>query len=217
VLCLRFGPDIIRPAALTLNVLVFAIGAAQFARVGLLNWRSFFPFVLLGVPCSILGGIIHLPAFIYHPVVGALLLLAAWQMARSVQRTIDDSQALAQPPLTASMLAGAGVGFIAGVTGIGGGILLAPLMLTLNWAGARQTTAVSAAFNLLNSTAALAGLWLSVHAFALPPSWWLVAVVCGGSFGSWLSVRGLPSWAIRYGLAVLLVVAGARMLAIQWR
>jgi uncharacterized protein len=88
-------------------------------------------------------------------------------------------------------------------------------MLTLNWAGARQTAAVSAVFNLLNSPAALAGLWLSVHAFALPPSWWLVAVVCGGSFGSWLSVRGLPSWAIRYGLAVLLVVACARMLVIE--
>jgi uncharacterized protein len=110
------------------------------------------------------------------------------------------------------MLAGAGVGFIAGVTGIGGGILLTPLMLTLNWASARQTTAVSAAFNLLNSAAALAGLWLSVHALALPPSWWLVAVVCGGSFASWLSVRGL---AIRYGLAVVLIVASARMLVMQ--
>jgi uncharacterized protein len=177
------GPDIIRPAALTLNVLVSAIGTAQFARVGLINWRSFYPFALLGVPCSIVGGSTHLPAFIYHPVVGALLLLAAWQMVQSVRRTGgDDSEAPKQPPLAHSILAGAGIGFIAGVTGIGGGILLAPLMLTLNWAGTRQTSAVSAAFNLLNTVAALAGLWLSVHAFALPPSWWLLAVVCGGSF-----------------------------------
>jgi uncharacterized membrane protein YfcA len=91
------GPDIIRPAALTLNVLVSAIGTAQFARVGLINWRSFCPFALLGVPCSILGGIVHLPAFIYHPVIGALLVLAAWQMVRSVGRTDgDDDQALKQ-------------------------------------------------------------------------------------------------------------------------
>ena len=94
-----FGPDVIRPAALTLNVLVSAIGTAQFARVGLLNWRSFYPFALLGVPCSILGGITHLPAFIYHPVVGTLLLLAAWQMARSVRRTGgDDSEAISNRP-----------------------------------------------------------------------------------------------------------------------
>ena len=131
-----FGPDVIRPAALTLNVLVSAIGTAQFARVGLLNWRSLYPFVLRGVPCSILGGITHLPAFIYHPVLGALLLLTAWQMARSVRRTsAADSEAIKQPPLPAAVLAGAGIGFVAGVTGIGGGILLAPLMLTLNWAG----------------------------------------------------------------------------------
>jgi uncharacterized membrane protein YfcA len=189
-----------------LNVLVSAIGTAQFARVGLLKWRGFYPFTLLGVPCSILGGITHLPMLIYHPVVGALLLPAAWQMARSVHRTgTDDGQATKRPPLSASILAGAAIGFVSGVTGIGGGILLAPLILTLNWAGARQTTAVSAAFNLLNSAAALAGLWASVHVFVRPPSWWLLAVICGGSFGSWLGVHGLPSWAIRYGLAALLI------------
>jgi uncharacterized protein len=66
------APDVIRPAALILNVLVSAIGSAQFAQAGLLNWRGFYPFALLGVPCSILGGITHLPAFVYHPVVGAL-------------------------------------------------------------------------------------------------------------------------------------------------
>lgn len=173
----------------------------------------FYPFALPGVPCSILGGVTHLPAFIYHPIVGALLLLAAWQMARSMRRTsAADSEAIKQPLLPAAVLAGAVIGFVAGVTGIAGGVLLAPLMLTLNWAGARQTTTVSAAFNLLNTAAALAGLWLSLHAFALPPSWWLLAVVCGGSFGSWLSVRALPTWAIQYGLAALLVVAGIRML-----
>lgn len=167
-----FGPEVIRPAALTLNVLVSAIGTAQFARAELLKWGGFYPFTLLGVPCSILGGITHLPTFIYHPVVGALLLLTAWQMARSVRLTgRDDNEAVKRPLLPASILAGAAIGFVAGVTGIGGGILLAPLILTLNWAGARQTTAVSAAFNLLNTAGALAGLWASVHAFALPPSW----------------------------------------------
>jgi uncharacterized membrane protein YfcA len=175
-----FGPDVIRPAALTLNVLVSAIGTAQFARAGLLKWRRFYPFTLLGVPGSILGGVTHLPAFIYRPIVGALLLLAAWQMARSVRLTgNDDNEAVNQPPLPASILARAAIGFVAGVTGIGGGIVLAPLILTLNWAGARQTTAVSSAFNLLNTAAALAGLWASVHAIAFPPSWWLLAVVCG--------------------------------------
>jgi uncharacterized membrane protein YfcA len=71
---------------------------------------------------------------------------------------------------------------------------------------------VSATFNLVNSAAALAGLWATAPVFQAPPSWWLLAVVCGGSLGSWLGLRGLPTWAVRYALAALLLVAGARML-----
>jgi uncharacterized protein len=205
-----FAPDVIRPAALTLNLLVSVIGTAQLARAGLLQWRTFYPFALLGVPCSILGGATHLAPSVYRPVVGILLLLAAWQTARSARRARDED-ADHESPFVPSLIAGAGIGFVAGITGIGGGILLAPLVLALKWASARQMVAVSAAFNLLNSAAALAGLSLTAT-LTLPPSWWLLAVVCGGSFGSWLGLRGLPTWTVRYALAALLVVAGARLL-----
>jgi uncharacterized membrane protein YfcA len=206
-----FTPDVIRPTALILNLLVSAIGTAQFARAGLLEWRAFYPYALLGVPCSVLGGATHLPAYIYQPVVGALLLLAAWRIARSARRSATDEDTN-PPALMLSTMAGATVGFVAGITGIGGGILLAPLILARGWATARKTVAISAAFNLLNTAAALAGLWVTASEFAAPPSLWLLAVVCGGSLGSWLSVRGLPTWAVRYALAALLLIAGTRML-----
>jgi uncharacterized protein len=206
-----FTPDVIRPTALILNLLVSAIGTAQFARAGLLEWRTFYPYALLGVPCSVLGGATHLPAYIYLPVVGALLLLAAWRIARSARRSTTDEDTN-PPALMLSTMAGAAVGFVAGITGIGGGILLAPLILARGWATARETVAISAAFNLLNTAAALAGLWVTASGFAAPPSLWLLAVVCGGSLGSWLSVRGLPTWAVRYALAALLLIAGVRML-----
>jgi uncharacterized protein len=206
-----FTPDVIRPTALILNLLVSAIGTTQFARAGLLEWRTFYPYALLGVPCSVLGGATHLPAYIYLPVVGALLLLAAWRIARSARRSTTDEDTN-PPALMLSTMAGAAVGFVAGITGIGGGILLAPLILARGWATARETVAISAAFNLLNTAAALAGLWVTASGFAAPPSLWLLAVVCGGSLGSWLSVRGLPTWAVRYALAALLLIAGVRML-----
>jgi uncharacterized protein len=206
-----FTPDVIRPTALILNLLVSAIGTAQFARAGLLEWRTFYPYALLGVPCSVLGGATHLPAYIYLPVVGALLLLAAWRIARSARRSTTDEDTN-PPALMLSTMAGAAVGFVAGITGIGGGILLAPLILARGWATARKTVAISAAFNLLNTAAALAGLWVTASGFAAPPSLWLLAVVCGGSLGSWLSVRRLPTWAVRYALAALLLIAGVRML-----
>jgi uncharacterized protein len=85
-----FTPDVIRPTlrptALTLNLLVSLIGTAHFARARLLRWRTFYPYVALGVPCSILGGVVHLPPSVYHPVVGALLLYAAWRTAKSAHK-----------------------------------------------------------------------------------------------------------------------------------
>src|SRR5580658_4126038 len=115
-----FTPDIIRPAALALNTLVAAIGTARFARAGHIKWRGTYPFILLGLPFSVLGGATHLPASIYQPVVGALLLVAAWQMARLARSaTAIDAQRPAHPPLMLSVLAGAVIGFVAGVTGIG--------------------------------------------------------------------------------------------------
>jgi uncharacterized protein len=124
----------------------------------------------------------------------------------------DEDAATHPPPILLSVLAGAGIGFVAGVTGIGGGILLAPLMLGVGWSGIRQTAAASAAFNLLNSAAALFGLWINHPSFPLPSLSWLAAVACGGLLGSWLGVRGLPTWVLRYALAALVLIAGGRML-----
>jgi uncharacterized membrane protein YfcA len=114
--------------------------------------------------------------------------------------------------LLSSIIAGAIIGFVAGVTGIGGGIFIAPLVLTLRWLNTRHAAGLSALFNLLNSAAALAGLWST--SFVLPaelPSW-LVAVAIGAILGSWLGVKHLPSVTLRYILSTLLLVGGAWML-----
>jgi uncharacterized protein len=152
-----FAPDVIKPTALALNI-VAAIGCVRFYRAGLLTWRSCYPFAILSAPFSLLGGAVHLPASIYQPVVGVLLLLAAFQMMRSARFAgLADETAPRQPPFMASVLVGGIVGFISGITGVGGGIFLAPLVLWFGWVETRQAAAVSATFNLLNSATALAG------------------------------------------------------------
>jgi uncharacterized membrane protein YfcA len=155
-----FTPEVIRPTALALNTLVAAIGTARFARAGHLTWQGTYPFVLLGLPFSVLGGATHLPAHLYQPIVGAVLIIAAWQMAWLARSAaaIDES-APELPPLLFSILTGAVIGFVAGVTGVGGGIFIAPLVLSLRWLEMRDTVGLSAMFNLLNSAAALAGVW----------------------------------------------------------
>ena len=207
---LGFAPDVIKPTALALNVLVPAIGCFRFYRVGLLTWRTCYPFAVLGAPFSLLGGAVNLPAAIYQPVVGALLLLAALQMVHSAKAAAE--RAPQEPPLVLSLLAGGAIGFVSGVTGVGGGIFLAPLVLSFGWISTRRSAAVSAAFNLLNSATALAGVWATIP--ALPPQLplWLVAVGVGGLAGSWLGVYRLPPTILRLILAALLVASGLRMI-----
>ncbi|ALG72628.1 membrane protein [Azospirillum thiophilum] len=208
-------PAVMKPAALTLNLLVAAIGTARFARAGLLHWRNVYPFGVLGMPFSFAGGLVHLPAAAYYPVVGACLLLAGLELTRSTwvagrRRAVP--AAPDHPPFWAALAAGAGIGFLSGMTGTGGGIFLAPLILLMGWVETRRTAAVSAAFNLLNSASALLGTWATVP--ALPPALpvWLMAAGAGGLFGAWLGSRHLPVVALRYLLSAILVASGVKML-----
>jgi hypothetical protein len=117
-----------------------------------------------------------------------------------------------EPPRWLAIVAGGAIGFAAGVTGIGGGIFIAPLVLSLRWLDTRHTAGLSALFNLLNSAAALAGLWS--RSLVLPDELplWLAAAAIGAAFGSWLGVKHLAPRALRYILAVLLLVGGLWML-----
>lgn len=206
------APEEIKSTALTLNILVAGIGCWRFYRAGLVTWRTCYPFALLGVPFSLIGGAVNLPAGIYQPVVGVLLLIAAFQMIRSARGAAKaDAEACSRPPFLVSLLAGAAIGFVSGITGVGGGIFLAPLILTFGWVTTLQAGAVSAVFNLLNSAAALAGAWTTTVSFPPDLPWWLAAVGTGGLVGSWLGVRYLPPILLRSILAALLLAAGARM------
>ena len=205
-------PSVMKPTALALNIVVALIGTVQLGRAGLFRWRNFYPFGVLGFPFSLVGGAIHLPGHIYYPIVGVLLLLAAVQLVRSSQQQADYKPPPTKPPFLASLLADAGIGFVSGVTGTGGGIFLAPVILIMNWVEVRRAAAVTAAYNLLNSVAALAGAYATLR--SLPPAlpWWLIAAAIGGLFGATFGNRYLPEKALRYVLAGILVISGCKLM-----
>jgi uncharacterized membrane protein YfcA len=210
---LGMEPAPMKVTALSLNLLVAAIATLQFARLGLLSLRTFYPFAVLGFPFSLLGGAVQLPASVYYPAVGAILLLSSAQMVRTALRPAAMRPLPpARPPLLPSLLAGAVIGFVSGTTGTGGGIFLAPVILAMNWVGVRRTAAVTAAYNLLNSAAALVG----AHAIlgSAPPALpgWLLAVAAGGTAGALVGSRHLPDRALRLILAALLTASGLQLL-----
>jgi uncharacterized protein len=209
-----FAPVVIKPTALALNVLVSAIGCVRFYRLGLITWRTAYPFAVLGLPFSLLGGALHLSPAAYQPVVGGLLLVAGMQTARSALATKSlDRAALDAPPFLGSLLVGGFIGVVSGVTGVGGGIFLAPVVLSLGWAATRQTAAISVVFNLMNSVAALVGTWTTLPLAPAQLPVWLLCVGFGGLLGSWIGALHLDPRILRLLLAFLLLAAAARMIA----
>ncbi len=205
--------DTIKPTALALNVLVSSIGCIRFQRAGLLTWRTVYPFAILGAPFSLLGGALHLPSSAYQPVVGILLLCAGIQMLRSAADTIAcDDAAPDVPPFLPSLAAGGVIGLVSGMTGVGGGILLAPLVLSFGWATTRQTAAISVVFNLVNSGAALVGAWATLPVLPAQLPFWLACVGVGGLLGSWLAALKLGARGLRLLLAFLLLAGAGRMI-----
>jgi uncharacterized membrane protein YfcA len=208
-----FDPLAMKTTALSLNLLVAAIGTAMFLRAGRLSWRNVWPFAVLGFPFSLLGGSIRLPEEIYYPAVGAVLVLSGIQMGRTALRPAPFSpEAAVAPPFLAALVTGAVIGFISGTTGTGGGVFLAPVILSMKWGSPRQTAATTAVYNLMNSGAALIGAfaWWSELPAALPL--WLAAVGAGGTLGAFLGSQYLSDRWLRGILSLLLFVSGYRLL-----
>jgi uncharacterized protein len=112
-----------------------------------------------------------------------------------------------------SLLVGGITGLVSGVTGVGGGIFLAPLVLSLGWATTRQTAAISVVFNLVNSAAALVGSWATLPLLPARLPVWLVCVGFGGLLGSWMGALHLNPRTLHLLLAFLLLTEAARMIA----
>jgi uncharacterized membrane protein YfcA len=201
--------EVMKPTALALNVVVSAIGTLLFRRAGLLTWRSFYPFAVLGFPFSLLGGAIHLPGQVYYSAVGVVLIASAALMLR--RRSGADLPAAA-PPFLPALLTGAAIGLVSGITGTGGGVFLAPVILAMNWVSPRRTAAVTAAYNLLNSAAALAGSYATLGSLPDALPFWLLAAGIGGLAGALLGSRLLPERGLKYVLAVVLLASGLRLL-----
>ena len=208
------APAEMRPIALLLNILVSSLGTWKFQRAGHFRWRLFWPFALVSIPMAYLGGAITLPGQAYKILVGAMLLYAAWQLWRSAKRG-EEMREVREPPLGWAMAIGAAMGLLAGLTGVGGGIFLSPLLLMLGWAGTKQTSAVAAPFILVNSLAGLAAVFVA-KSTAMPSYAWALApaVVVGGWLGAEYGSRRFANPVVRRVLAVVLGLAGAKMIAV---
>lgn len=204
-----FSPDTMRPAALILNIGVSLVSFIQFYKHGYFSWKLFWPFAIASVPAAYLGGLMQINATIYKPILGVLLL---FPVVRLFGFSPKNEENLKDQNRIISILIGALIGFLSGIIGIGGGIILSPVILLLHWAKMKQTAAVSALFIFVNSLAGLGGI--ISNGIKLNNEIWfmIILALAGGITGAFLGAKYLENNWLKKILAFVLLIASVKLI-----
>jgi uncharacterized membrane protein YfcA len=204
-----FPSNEMRPTALLLNIVAATYSTWIFNRGSLVDWAKLKPLLLASLPTALVGGFIVLDEHVYKIVTGLVLLLAATIL---VFRRSPDGEPDRQTPLWRALTVGAMVGFVSGLTGVGGGVFLAPILIALHWASPKQTAVLSAPFILANSAVGLVGAMV-IGQTPSPETWvYAIATLAGAMIGTTVGLRWLSQTVTRYVLAAILATAGLQLL-----
>ena len=197
-------PELMKPTALLLNLFVAAIAFYYYYKEGYFNKKLFISFAVASIPMSIIGGYIEVDTTIYKKILAVLLLFAILKMLNIFGK---ESAIIRDIKLWQGIVVGGIIGFFSGLIGIGGGIILSPIILLFHWAKMKEAAAVSALFIWVNSAGGLIGQ-LSSGVNLNMQSFGLVAIaLIGGVFGAYYGSKKLNNQNLRYLLATVMAIA----------
>ncbi len=203
-----FAPESMKPTALLLNIFVAGISFYYYFKAGHFNKKLFISFAIASIPLAYLGGTIEVDASIYKKILAVLLIFAILKMLNVFGKENDNTK---QVKLWQGLIVGGIIGFFSGLIGIGGGIILTPVILLLHWGKMKEAAAVSALFIWVNSAAALVGQ-LSSGVSIEKGAFVLVAIaLIGGVLGGYYGSKKINNQRLRYILAFVLIIACAKL------
>lgn len=203
------APQEMKPTALVLNLFVSMISFLQYYSGGHFKARIFIPIALASIPCAFLGGMLNVDVVVYKRMLGVLLLFPVFRFF--FFKNVEDSE-LKKPDLTISLAAGAVIGLLSGMIGIGGGIILSPVLILLKWTNQKQTAAISAAFIFVNSVAGLSGMLTQGVTFTAGMWSYITVAFAGGLLGAYIGAKKFNHEILKYVLATVLLVAAYKLL-----
>ncbi|TRX27787.1 sulfite exporter TauE/SafE family protein [Flavobacterium franklandianum] len=204
-----FAPETMRSTALLLNIFVSLIAFIQYYRGGFFKWNLFWPFALASFPAAFIGGMITVDVGLYKKILAVLLLFSVVKLLgiKFKTATFDIRQ-----NVFLALLIGAFIGLFSGMIGIGGGIILTPIILLMHWADMKKTAAVSSLFIFVNSIAGFAGLFTKGFEFKTEMGWMIVLALIGGIAGSYFGANKFKSDFLNKLLAIVLIIASIKLI-----
>lgn len=204
-----FTPDVMKPTALLLNLFVSLTSFIQFYRGGYFKWKIFLPLAIASVPFAFWGGSITVDSALYKKILGILLLIPIARFLFFANIPVAKQK---KSNITLSVFVGGFIGFLSGLIGIGGGIILSPILLLLKWTDQKQTAAISAIFIFVNSLSGLVGqLQKGIH-FSTNMYAYVGIAFAGGLCGAYLGSLKFNQNVLKYVLAVVLILAAYKLL-----
>ncbi|NDP27458.1 MAG: sulfite exporter TauE/SafE family protein [Flavobacterium sp.] len=204
-----FAPETMRPTALLLNIFVSLIAFIQYYRAGFFKWNLFWPYAIASIPTAFIGGMITVEVGLYKKILAVLLLFSVVRLLgiQFKTATFDVKQ-----NLFLALFIGAIIGLFSGMIGIGGGIILSPIILLMHWADMKKTAAISALFIFVNSIAGFAGLFTKGFEFKTEMGLMIVLALIGGILGSYFGANKFRSEFLNKILAVVLLLASIKLI-----
>lgn len=203
-----FAPESMKPTALLLNIFVAGISFYYYFKAGHFNKKLFLSFAITSVPFSLLGGRFDIDATLYKKILAVLLIFAILKMLNVFGK---ESDTVKQVKIWQGLIIGALIGFFSGLIGIGGGIILTPLILLFHWGKMKKAAAVSALFIWVNSASALIGQF-SIGVKLEKESFILVTIaLIGGVLGGYYGSKIINNKRLRYILASVLIIACGKL------
>lgn len=208
---LGFAPVEMKPLALTLNLCVSALASFQFFRAGYFKFQRFWPLILGSVPLAYVGGMHTTSLGTFKALVGISLLVAALGLIYKKNRQESELRPL---PWTTAIAVGGAIGLLSGLTGVGGGIYLSPLLIWGRFANLKETAALAAPFILVNSMSGLLGMGGVTQHLPQKLPWILLSVCVGGIIGSYFGPRIQRPLKLRLALAGVLVFSAIKFVLV---
>jgi uncharacterized membrane protein YfcA len=198
----------IKPVALMLNIAVSLIAFIQFYRSGFFNKKLFIPLAIASVPAAYAGGLLSIDAHVYKQLLGGLLFISAIRLAMPLKKEAIVIQHL---NIVLVVMIGASIGFLSGMIGIGGGIILSPLLILVRYSDIKTTSGISALFIFVNSIAGLLGQMHQGIVFSSSMSVMIAVAIAGGLIGSYIGAKQLNVSLLKKVLAVVLFIASLKL------